>query len=289
MKIKFIILFGFFLSAITFQGQELESSLLWKISGNGLSSHSYLFGTLHATCNTKLKPRVLDALNKTKQLALEIDLSDTSMQVKMMQMMYIKDGKAVMDFVNEEDKQVLYSFLSENIKTINYEMLKRLKPFILQSMLVPTMLDCSLPQAYDMLLLHQAQLKKLPIIGLETIEDQMAIFDAIPIEEQITDLIKMAKDTNKLYERQFDELVKAYEDENLKELEKSFAKDKSLMSNYNFEILDNRNENWIPIIEKMCQDKPSFIGFGALHLIGEKGVIQLLRTKGYSVEAVMPE
>lgn len=289
MKIKFTLLIGLLLSVFTLEAQELESSLLWKVSGNGLTTDSYLFGTLHATCKTQLKPRVLKALNETEQLALEIDLSDAGMQMKMMNMMYLKDNKQIMDYVDEEDQAAVKTFFAEKIKTLSFEMLNRFKPFAISSMLIPNYLDCTMPQAYDMMLMQQALMKEMEVIGLETVEDQMAIFDNIPIEEQITDLVKTAKDTTNFYERQFDQLVEAYDNENLNDLEASYKEDESYIANYNDEMLDQRNKNWIPIIEKMCKEKPSFIGFGALHLVGENGVIQLLRNKGYTVEAVMPE
>jgi len=50
------------------------------------------------------------------------------------------------------------------------------------------------------------------------------------------------------------------------------------------EILDKRNQNWIPIIEKAAHDKSTFFAFGAAHLAGEKGVVSLLRAKGYTVK-----
>jgi uncharacterized protein YbaP (TraB family) len=51
-------------------------------------------------------------------------------------------------------------------------------------------------------------------------------------------------------------------------------------------LLDNRNQNWIPKIEKVAKEKPTLFAVGAAHLPGENGVIALLRKKGYTVEAV---
>jgi uncharacterized protein YbaP (TraB family) len=46
-----LLLFTIFISLFS-NAQELEKSLLWKISGNGLNKPSYLFGTIHLTCET---------------------------------------------------------------------------------------------------------------------------------------------------------------------------------------------------------------------------------------------
>ena len=64
--------------------QELEKSLLWKISGNGLKQDSFLYGTIHITCDASLDKNTLNALEKTEQLCLELDMDDKSMQMQMM-------------------------------------------------------------------------------------------------------------------------------------------------------------------------------------------------------------
>ncbi len=51
-------------------------------------------------------------------------------------------------------------------------------------------------------------------------------------------------------------------------------------------ILYNRNRNWIPKIETQITKEITFIAVGAAHLGGDKGVLNLLRKKGYFVEPV---
>ena len=53
------------------QAQELEKSLLWEISGNGLTESSYLYGTIHMTCQATLNENVQKALDDTTLLVLE--------------------------------------------------------------------------------------------------------------------------------------------------------------------------------------------------------------------------
>ena len=52
------------------------------------------------------------------------------------------------------------------------------------------------------------------------------------------------------------------------------------------DLLAKRNANWVPIIEKAARAKSTFFAFGALHLGGEDGVVNLLRAKGYAVKAI---
>ena len=58
---KLLFIFISFLTILKLDAQELENSLLWEISGNGIEKSSYLFGTIHMTC---------DALSKRKFLKL---------------------------------------------------------------------------------------------------------------------------------------------------------------------------------------------------------------------------
>ena len=51
-------------------------------------------------------------------------------------------------------------------------------------------------------------------------------------------------------------------------------------------LLDQRNRNWIPLMETAMRKQSSFFAVGAGHLSGEVGVIELLRKKGYQVTAV---
>jgi len=95
-KILFLV-FGLF--SIFNQAQPLEKVLLWKISGNGLTQPSYLFGTIHATCDATLDAATLKALEETKQLYLEIDMDDPMLQMQMMQGMMMKNGVTISSLV----------------------------------------------------------------------------------------------------------------------------------------------------------------------------------------------
>ena len=92
-----------FLSITAINEQQLENSTLWKISGNGLEKPSYLFGTIHITCDASLDDDIKKALDETTQLVLELDMDDPTMQSKMMGGMYMKDGKTLKDYVSEEE------------------------------------------------------------------------------------------------------------------------------------------------------------------------------------------
>ncbi len=64
------------------------------------------------------------------------------------------------------------------------------------------------------------------------------------------------------------------------------AKEFKTDGNSQTKLLDERNAAWIPVIEKNIKVKPSFIGVGAAHLGGKKGVVNLLRARGYKLTPI---
>ena len=87
---KNLLLFVGIFTSLFANAQELEKSLLWEISGEGLESPSYLYGTIHATCDATLDANTLKALDETKQLYLEIDMDDKEMPMQMMKYMKLR-------------------------------------------------------------------------------------------------------------------------------------------------------------------------------------------------------
>lgn len=265
--------------------QELEKSLLWRISGNGLQQESYLFGTIHMTCDATLEKNTIKALENTKQLYLELDMDDESMQKQMMRHMIMKDDKKLSSLLSAEDFKLVDEFLKKNIK-MSAKMFDSFKPFIVTTMLYPKMLDCPF-QSVENTLMKISKEQNEEIFGLETVEEQMRVFDKIPYEIQAEELVKMAKSDLAKDKAEMNKMMKIYQNKDIEGMLKMMEESDNKISAENQEVLlNNRNKNWIPLMIEIMSDKPTFFGVGAAHLAGEEGVINLLRKKGYEVEAV---
>jgi len=281
-KILFLV-FGIF--SIFNQAQPLEKALLWKISGNGLEKPSYLFGTIHATCDATLDAATLKALEETKQLYLEIDMDDPMLQMQMMQGIAMKDGVTISSLVSEEEFVLIDEFLQENIG-MSAKMINTFKPFMLSSMLLPKLLDCEF-QSVEMELMKVTKAQNEEVYGLETIGDQLQVFDKIPYQDQVNELLKTAKSDLSKEKEEMKKIMDVYK---TKDIEKMLVvmdeSDNKVSADNKDVLLVNRNRNWIPVIEKVIKSTPTFFGVGAAHLAGDDGVIKLLRKQGYKVEAV---
>ncbi len=276
-----------FIAAFTTSAQKApkEKTLLWQISGNGLEQPSYLFGTFHLMCTKDflMPDTVKAAFSQTKQLYLEIDLADKNMQKKMMQTISMKDGHKLKDYISEKEYDSANKIF-ESIAKVPLNMVSTYKPFMLTSMLYPAMLGCN-TIAFEKEFEKMAKVDSMEILGLETLEDQMQVFDKIPYKKQAKALVKnlFTFDEQK---KNLQELVVTYKSKNIAAMQSKVNKDTDFKK-YEKLLLANRNKNWIPVIAKAAATKQTFFAVGAGHLGGKKGVITLLRKQGFTVTPIM--
>jgi len=264
--------------------QPLEKSLLWKISGNGLTSPSYLFGTIHMTCDATLEQNVKDAMDHTQQLYLEIDMDDSSLQASMMKQMMMSDGKKMSDLASKEDYAAVDSLVKQNLG-MPLEVFNTVKPVFISMMLMQKLTDCP-PQSVEQELMAISQAQHEEIFGLETVDDQMNALNAVPYQEQMDELVKSAKSDLKTDRKELDDLFATYKAKDIEGMLKESKESENVMtSKYENELLTTRNHNWIPRIASIAKEKPTLFAVGAAHLAGDDGVIKLLRKAGFTVEA----
>jgi uncharacterized protein len=279
---KRTLLFVSFFTAFTYQAQE---ALLWKITPKNAKTSSYLFGTMHATCDATLSKNVLKALDETKQLCLELDADDPSLQADMIKEANMKDNVTLSSLISKSDAEILNEYFTKNIGA-PLMALENLKPFFISSMFIQKLLDCE-AKSIEGALMQVSLEQNETVIGLETISDQMGVFDKIPYDFQAQELVNSIKDNYTKDKVEFTELMNLYAKGDIEGMMKLSEKSSSkLTKNYGNIMIDERNVLWIDKIEKITSEKPTFFGVGALHLPGENGVIELLRKRGFTVEVV---
>lgn len=271
---------GFF---STSYGQD--KALLYEVSGKGLPQASYLYGTFHLVCPADLKfsPATTRAINEARQLYLEIDVDDPALQSKLMGSMMLAGGKSLKDVMNADDYTALDRYLVQSVG-VGLAQLGMLKPVALLGLVYQGLLQCE-PASYDLKFAELAGRDKKEVLGLETIEQQVSAFDTIPLQDQVKDLVDLARKPD-VARRELAALVAAYNSQDLPQLMKLVKESQFEDGTQKFEdeLLSKRNSSWIPVIEKAAHDKSTFFAFGAAHLGGPAGVISLLRQKGYSVK-----
>ena len=258
--------------------------LLWEISGNGLEAPSFLYGTIHIISEDDfvMTEATKEKIASAEQVVMELDMDDPKTMMGMMTKISMKDGQTLKKLLSEEDYGLVSDFFRDTLG-MNLMLFESMKPFMALSVMYPKMLG-EKTASYEMEFMKLAKKSSLEILGLESVEDQLGIFDEIPYEEQAQMLVEFIKGYGS-EKGKIEEMVQLYVDKDLKGLYE-FSTQSAEMEGYQDVMLDNRNENWIPKMENMMNDKVSFFAVGAAHLWGPKGVINLLKEQGYTLKAV---
>ena len=285
MKKLFVFLsfWVFVLSDLAAQATK-EKTLLWEISGNGITQPSYLFGTIHLMCpdDIKMPEIVSEKFNSSKYLFLEIDLTDPHMMENAVVMMQMKDSTTIEKLLGKDFEKVNQSFKS--ITGMPLQMMNQIKPMMIISALLPAMIGC-MPASWESAFQKMAEEKKMAVKGLETVKDQMDVFDSIPYKNQANILSRtiLNMDSSK---QELQKMLKMYNEKDIEQMNRVTTMDTDL-KNFEGALINDRNKKWIPVIEKQIKNESTFFAFGAGHLGGEMGVINLMRLKGYIIRPIM--
>lgn len=260
-----------------------SDSLLWAISGNGLQESSYLFGTIHLLCpgDSPVDERVEKALMAGSRLILEIDITDNELAMKAARLSRNPGNENLRDELDREDKEIVDEFLYQHYG-YGLAQLGVLKPLTLLSMVMAKYAACLQPTSVESVIASMAVKQGIPVAALESLEYQMALFDEIPQEFLLRELVNSVRDFERL-KQDYIRLQEAYSRRDLQAIVDLLGETENL-GRYKSVLLDRRNEEWLPKIETWIHEGPVFIAVGAGHLLSDKGLIQLLREKGYSVE-----
>ncbi len=264
-----------------------DNTLLWEISGKGLSKPSYLFGTFHLMCKEDIhfSDNLKKAVEQSKEIYFEMDLDDPANTLGALFFINMKEGKKLKDLYSQEDYSRVEHFFKDSLQT-GMMMLERMKPNFLQALLYPKMMPCKNMSGVEEELMKLAKSGKKEIRGFETVEFQSAVFDSIPYEDQARDLLHMI-DSIPEYSKYFDTMLNVYKTQQLSALQKMFSDPKFNMDEKSQEtLLDKRNSNWVMQLKKILSEKNIFIAVGAGHLVGDKGLIALLKKEGYALRAL---
>ncbi len=264
-----------------------ENSLLWEISGNGLKSSSYLFGTYHLAGKSFADSLgyIKTHFNECKAVAGEMIL-DSAMVGKVSMAMLLTDGTTLDKVFNTDDYKLVADYATASTG-MDMRMLNHFKPsaiYMLATMLnAPKSISDTNP-ALDMYFQQEAKRLNYKVLGLETIEDQIDMMFNFPMDLQKKQLLNSIrkKDKEKLVGQQ---LYNLYLQQDFDGLEKLMT-DENDLPEITDKMLKNRNLKWMTELPPILKEQPTFIAVGAAHLVGQYGLVNQLRLKGYMVKAV---
>ncbi len=267
---------------------ELANSVVWEVTGPDLEKPSYLVGTMHIMCEKDfaISPKIKTAFEQSQQAYFEMDLDDPKNKSEMMKAMVAK--KSLKDRFSQEQYDQFADFLSEHSQ-FKIEMFDQVEYMAIMSGLIYEAMACASIKSLDNELSLFAQRLELPIHGLETVAEQMAAIKVMTpekgqlmSEEEMAMMIDMDK-----YLTKMDNLYQQEDIGGLLNFMQNYPGSAKSWEKVERVLLDDRNKNWVAKIPGIAQEKPTVFAFGAAHLAGENGVIQLLRNIGLTVKPIM--
>lgn len=260
---------------------EVSSGLLWRVH-KPKHPANFLFGTIHV--NDKrvkaLNEQIKRRFDEAKTLCLEI-LPDRENQVGIGLAMLLPEERYLDEIVGNK----MFSRLSVHLNKKGMTPLAaaRLKPWA--AMIVLSRPENPGGYALDEQLYHWGVHQYKELCALETLYEQLAVFDQLSEADQVA-LLQETLDHLPMVEEMNEQLIKAYLAGDLDEIYRRSTQMQGaseLSIRLRKSLIDDRNikmaKRLIPKLEK----GRAFIAVGALHLPGKEGLISLLRKEGFVV------
>lgn len=284
---------------------SVNAQLLYKVSSGSLQKPSYIVGTYHlASANfADSIAGMREAMAQTEQVYGELDMQQMMSAEggqKLMQAMMLPDGKTLKDILSSEEQGRLNAFMTKLIGTdmtnpMVEQQMGRMTPQALTTQFTMLMYmkhssGFNPANLIDSYFQQEAMKAGKTVKGLETIDFQIkTLFQGMSLERQ-KQLLMCLVDNADYYDGETQRLSEAYFAQDL-------AKVKALMDEKqdtacdstpaeSEALIDSRNADWLTKMPAIMADKATLFAVGAGHLPGDKGVINLLRGAGYTVEPV---
>ncbi len=277
-----------FFLVVALADADVDSSrgLLWKISKPG-QQPSWLFGTIHSEDPEvlELPPPVSQAFDASNSVALEILMDADAMKYSSTAMLLL-DGRTLPEIIG----MPLYTKVAAVIATrgIPELVLNRMKPWAAAVTLSTPAFETG--EVLDRVLYQDAVKQGKAVYGLETMQEQLDLFDNMPEADQVlllTEAVENLQAVNAIQE----ELLAAYKQRDLGRLleinEASMQTgDQRLADDFQRRLVDDRNQHMAERMQPYLRQGKAFVAVGALHLPGKTGLLERLQQQGYTITRI---
>ncbi len=266
-----------------------NNSLIYKIQSP--TNTVYILGSIHVLAEEyyPLTRAFNYAYFNSQKVIFEVDpeiLFSMSVNDKYKKQLHLKKGQTLKSVLSPKT----YSLLKQRLKEVGVPMskIKKYKPWVVYLSLGRVFnsdMEFRSDLGVESYFFRMAKDAGKPTGGLETVKDQLNVFDKLTFKDQdrlLQDVL--SKKDPEEQKQEFLRLVKDWHQGNLTGLERMVETTKK-HPRLHKRILVDRNHNWIPQIEEFLkEDKNVLVVVGAAHLAGEDGLLTLLTEKGYTLE-----
>jgi hypothetical protein len=138
-------------------------------------------------------------------------------------------------------------------------------------------------QGVEEQLLRLAQTDHKPTAGLETLPEELGSLSSLSSADQIR-MLDQTVDELKDLKSEMREVTDAWRSGDRAHLAALLSSEYGAFPSLYKPLVTDRNQRWLPQVEQLLNGKDNaFVVVGALHLVGDGGLLELLRRKGYTI------
>jgi uncharacterized protein YbaP (TraB family) len=264
----------------------------WRVTGTN-GAEITLLGSMHVLrpSDHPLPASVDSLIDRSEQIVMELDLDDVdaaAQQRVILATAMLPQGTVLENVVDARVYRLLVETTME--LGIDLRLLERFEPWFL----AVTLLDQGLrkwgfqaERGVEQYVLARAARTNKEIVGLETLEFQIGIFDALPPQSQQAMLEQTLAEIDEA-ENALRTMVEAWRNGELESLSAELLGDFDEFPGLYETLVTTRNRSWVSSLERLLMDgRRHLVVVGALHLVGDDSVIELLQARGHDVERVL--
>lgn len=258
---------------------------LWAVAGE--HNTVYLLGSVHVlhASDRALPPPAEAAYADAEVIVEELDPFLAQAQIfsaEVVALQFLPPGKSLAALIGAELNQQLLA--AAKPVGLDPEYVDRMQPWYVATLLTSLRqmaAGYTAEDGVDMQIAQRARRDQKPLVGLETVAEQLGFFAAMSQQQQIEMLRESLDDA--AAEQELQELTEAWRRGDLAALEASLMEGLEEMPELFERIVVQRNHAWLGRIEQMLADPEQdyLVVTGALHLVGPQGLVELLRERGY--------
>jgi uncharacterized protein YbaP (TraB family) len=260
---------------------------MWMAEGT--SNRVYLLGSVHLLrAQDHPLPQIIDEVyEEAETLYMELDMDDLDpllMQSTINRLGMLDEETSLRDVMGDD----LYAEATARAAELELplEMLERTEPWlaaITVEQLALSRIGFNPSYGVEMHLLKKASGDGKEILGFESVEQQLAYLDGLSLDAQ-RDLLMQTLTESAAIENLMDDLILAWRSGDIDYLERTLLKDVSGYPELYDTIVANRNRLWVDTIDVLLEQREDYlVVVGALHLVGDDGVPQLLEQRGVRI------
>lgn len=280
-------------SAAPAAAAEPHKPLLWKVSDSDNSL--YLLGSIHLLKKTDypLSSDIDRAFDDAEHVMFELDLPSLTTpesQAMFAKAMGFSDGRKLSDVLSAQAREKLEAMLKVGGGTM--AQVEQLEPWAMSltfTMGIFQALGFQADAGVDKHIEERARAAGKPITTLETLADQLAAMDGAPMAEQVAGLEEFVADPAATV-KQAQSLHRAWLAGDVEAIDREMRAEMATKSPQSYKLMNvDRNNAWMGALEARLKDQTkddTLTVVGALHLVGNDGVVEKLRAKGYRVERI---